>query len=129
MLWNFQNILTDFDAGSAGATTGPIAPIPMNSKSGLTETKKVKKFFLLQQDHGYQKKSRLLEFYYVPLLVLPLTGAFLWWPLTVLNRQTRQAVCVIKGSFTHPTSEADFALSWPAHKNKTFLLFEKNTLA
>ncbi len=29
----------------------------------------------------------------------------------------------IKGSFTRPISEANFALSYPAHKNKTFLLF------
>jgi hypothetical protein len=46
MLLNFQNNLTVFGAGSAGATTGPTAPIPMNSKLGLTETKKVKKFLI-----------------------------------------------------------------------------------
>jgi hypothetical protein len=29
----------------------------------------------------------------------------------------------IKGSFTRPISEANFALSYHAYKNKTFLLF------
>jgi len=36
---------------------------------------------------------------------------------------------VLLSSFTRPTSEADFALNQPAHKNKAFLLFKKHSLA
>ncbi len=32
-------------------------------------------------------------------------------------------VMSVKGSFTRPISEADFAFTYPTHKNKTILLF------
>ncbi len=46
--------------------------------------------------HRYLKKSRLLKFVMCRLLVLPFPGAFLQQPLTVLTKQTRQAVHAIK---------------------------------
>ena len=44
------------------------------------------------------KPSRLLKFCYVALLVMPLPRAFLWQPLTVINRQTMQALRAINQS-------------------------------
>ncbi len=46
----------------------------------------------------YLKKSRLLKFVMCQLLALPFPGAFLQWPLTVLSRETRQAVRAINQS-------------------------------
>ncbi len=46
--------------------------------------------------HRYLKKIRLLKFVVCRLLALPFPRAFLQLPLTVLTRETRQAVCAIK---------------------------------
>ncbi len=52
----------------------------------------------VSSSHRYLKKSRLLKFLMCLLLALPFLRAFLWWPLTLLTRQTRQAVCAINQS-------------------------------
>ncbi len=49
--------------------------------------------------HRYQKsKIDCLRFVMCPLLAAVFQGFFLWWPLTVLMKQTRQAVCAFKQS-------------------------------
>ncbi len=54
--------------------------------------------FLNCNSHRYLKKSRFREIVMCWLLVLPFPRAFLQWPLTVLTRETRQAVHAINQS-------------------------------
>ncbi len=49
-------------------------------------------------DHRYLKKSRLLKFCYVPAASAAFSKAFWQQPITVLTRQTRQAVLAINQS-------------------------------
>jgi hypothetical protein len=52
----------------------------------------------LKEMNRYLKKSRLLKFVMCWLLALPFPEAFLQWPLTVLTRETKQAVRAINQS-------------------------------
>jgi len=52
----------------------------------------------LWSKHRYLKKSRLLKFCYVPATSTASSKGILWQPLTVLTRQTSQAVRAIDQS-------------------------------
>jgi hypothetical protein len=61
-----------------------------------------------------RRKNRLLKFCYVPATSAAhnrLLFFFLLQLFTVLMKQTRQVVRAIKGLFTRPISERDFAVS------------------
>ncbi len=61
-------------------------------------------FVLIWWLHRYIRKADCSSFVMCLLLALALLRVFLLWPLTVLIRPTRQAVCAIKQSFLNMMS-------------------------
>ncbi len=68
-----------------------------------------------------ERKNRLLKFCYVPNTSKTFLGFFLLWPLTVLMKQPRQALCAIKQSILVRCLYVD-KMNWPCDSNWQCLL-------